>query len=136
VAVDLGRAEESDVDAFALEPVGEHLRDGDDRVRGLGELAVPDRERQLLRLCPDRAALVDQDAVRRVGRTREVRSEARQPDPDEADSAVVEPPRGLDGHHLVRLVACVHAATPAASTCSSIHAVKRSRSREISSQRM
>ena len=101
VAVDLRGAEEADVDAAALEPVREHLRHRDDRVGGLGELAVADRERQRRRLGADRAALVDEHAVRGVRAAREVRGEARQADADEADRAVVEPPRRLDRHHLV-----------------------------------
>src|SRR5205085_2993246 len=71
VPVDLRRAEEADVDPPALEPVGEHLGYRDDSVRSLRELAVADREWQLGRLRPDRSALVDQDAVRRVRRAGE-----------------------------------------------------------------
>ena len=104
-AVDLRRAEEADVDAAALEPVREHLRHGDDRVRRLGELAVADRQRQMLGLRADRAALVDEHAAGSVRPAREVRGEARQPDADEADGVAREPPRRLDGHHLVRRVA-------------------------------
>ena len=114
MAVDLRGAEEADVDASALQPVGEHLRHRDDRVGGLGELAVADRERQPLGLRADRAALVDEHAAGRVRAPREVRREARQADPDEADGAVAQPPRRRDGHHLVGRVA-VHARHAAAS---------------------
>ena len=141
-AVDLRGAEEADVDAAALEPVGEHLRDGDDEVGRLRELAVADRQRQLRRLGADRAALVDEHGPRRVRRPREVRRERGQADPDEADVAVAQAPRRLHGHHLVRRPA--HAArrlrwyssmSRVARTWRSIHAANVSRSRLISSQR-
>ena len=48
-AVDLGGAQEADVDPAALQPVAEDLGDRDDRVGGLGQLAVADRERQVAR---------------------------------------------------------------------------------------
>ena len=63
MAIDLRRAEEADADPSALQPVGEHLRHGDDGVRGLGELPVADRQRQPGRLRADRAALVDEHAA-------------------------------------------------------------------------
>ena len=46
VAVDLRRAEEADVDASGLQVVAEHFRQRDDEGRGLGQLAVADRQRQ------------------------------------------------------------------------------------------
>ena len=46
--------------------------------------------------------------------TREVGGQARQPDPDEADVTVPEPPRRGDGHHLFRRVA--HATIASRST--------------------
>ena len=51
-AVELRSREEADVDPARLEPVVEDLDDADDRVRGLGEDAVPDRERQDAGLAP------------------------------------------------------------------------------------
>ena len=99
--VDLGRAEKADVDAATLQPVREHLRDGHDGHRGLGELAVADRQGQVLGLRTDRAALVDEHAAGGVRPAREVGRQARQPDADEADHAVTQPARGLDRHHLV-----------------------------------
>ena len=142
--VDLGGAEEADVDAPALQPVGEHLGHRDDRVGGLGELAVADRQRQHAGLRADRAALVDEDAAGRVRAPGEVRGQARQADADEADRPVVQPPRRLDRHHLVRAVRGGHAAVPAEarlrrysaasavpSTWRVIQAVNESRSRLI-----
>ena len=84
VAVDLGGAEEADVDPAGLDPVVEHLGHADDRVGGLAEHAVADRERQPRRLGADRARLVDQHEVRRVRAAGEVRAGARQADADEA----------------------------------------------------
>ena len=45
-AVDLGAAEEADVDAAGLQPVVEDLRHADHAVGRVGELAVADRQRQ------------------------------------------------------------------------------------------
>ena len=101
VTVDLRGAQEADVDAPGLQPVAEDLGHRDDGVGGLGQLAVADRERQVLRLRADRAALVDQHALRRVRRAGEVGGAARQTDADEADRPVVQAPRGRDRHHLV-----------------------------------
>ena len=42
-------------DATALQPVSEHLRDGNRRQRGVAKLAVSDRQRQHLRTCADGA---------------------------------------------------------------------------------
>ena len=70
--VDLRRAEEADVDAAGLEPVGEDLGHRDHRVGGLRELAVADREREPRRLGADRAALVDRARVRGARPPRQV----------------------------------------------------------------
>ena len=99
--VDLRRAEEPDVDAAALEPVGEHLGHGHDRVSGLGELAVADRERQARGLGADRPALVHEHAAGRMRSPGQIRREARQPDPHEAHAFIRQPPRRRDRHHLV-----------------------------------
>ena len=53
-AIDLRGAEERHVDAAGADPVVEHLRDRDDGVGGLAELAVADRERDVERLGADR----------------------------------------------------------------------------------
>jgi hypothetical protein len=45
VPVDLGGAQESDVNPLALQPVREHLGNGHDGVGRLGQLAVADRKR-------------------------------------------------------------------------------------------
>ena len=50
--VDLRGAEEPDVNPVALEPVREHLRHRHDRVGGLGQLAVADRQRRLVGFAP------------------------------------------------------------------------------------
>src|SRR5581483_2533792 len=130
--------------------VREDLGHRDHGVRRLGELAVADRERQHAWLRADRPALVDEHAAWRVGPAREVRRPAREADPDEADGAVAEPARGLDGHHLVggvdpvlahrtgvspRKLAWYAATSAVSSTCRFIHSWKRSRSAAIASQR-
>ena len=53
-AVDLRRAEERDVDPAGADPVVEHLGHRDDRVGGLGQFAVSDRQRDPGRLGADR----------------------------------------------------------------------------------
>ena len=50
VAVDLGSTEEADVDPSRLQPVVEDLGNAHHCVRGLGEDAVADRQRQAIRL--------------------------------------------------------------------------------------
>ena len=99
-AVDLRRAEEANVDATRLEPVVEDLDQADNGIGGLGEGAVADRERQVLRLGPDRARLVDEHEAGLVEATGQVRRRARQPDADEAGGAVREGARRGDRHHL------------------------------------
>ena len=47
-AVELGAAEEADVDPPGLQPVGEDLRHADDGVGRVAELAVADRQRQVV----------------------------------------------------------------------------------------
>ena len=139
VRVDLGRAQKAYVDPSALKPVAEDLGHGDHGIRRLGELAVADREREMLRLRPDRTALVDQDAVGRVRRPGEVGCAARKPDANEADSAVGEPACCRHRHHLFggirHGVRHTTDASRASSTWPCIHSRKRSRSRLISSQR-
>ena len=51
VLVELGTAEEPDVDASGLQPVGEDLGDADDGIAGVGQLAVADRQRQASSAC-------------------------------------------------------------------------------------
>ena len=140
-AIDLRGAEEADVDAPAADPVVEHLGDRDEVLRAGGEVVVADRQRQALRARADRAGLVDEHAAGRVQAPREVGGGVRRPDPDEHDLAVEQLARGPDGHDLLgRRVDGAHRATTgaptgasAARTFSSIHCVKRSRSREIAS---
>ena len=50
--VDLGGTEGPDVDAVGLEPELEDLRDADHGVRGLGQDAVADGQRQPVRSAP------------------------------------------------------------------------------------
>ncbi len=143
-AVDLGRAEEADVDPSALQPVAEDLAGGDHGIGGLGQLAVADGQRQDAGLGADRPGLVDQHDVRRGSQARQVGGLRRQADADEAHRAVVQAAGGGHGHHLVGAVAAHR--LPSASLAwkapkssvprmySSIHAVKLSRSRAIGSQ--
>ena len=91
VLVELRAAEEPDVDPPGLQPVGEDLRNADDRIAGLGELAVTDRQRQSRRLGADAARLVDQHRLDRVQPAGEVGGRRRQADADEALAAC--PPR-------------------------------------------
>ena len=128
--VDLGGAEEADVDAAGLQPVVEDLRDADHRVRRLGQHAVADGQRQPVRLGADRARLVDQHQRRRVRGPGQVRGRAGQPDADETGHAVAQRPGGGHRHHLVRGVG--H--RPAPHQSSSSHRVKVSRSLAMASQ--
>jgi len=99
--VDLGRAEESDVDPARLEPVVEDLRHADHGVGGLGQHPVADGQRERGRLGADRAGLVDQREAGSVGRAGQVRRLAGEADADEAGHAVAQGPGCGDGHHLV-----------------------------------
>jgi hypothetical protein len=99
--VELRRTEEPDADPPGLEPVVEDLRHAHDRVRGLGEHAVADRQREPAGLGADRARLVDEHQVRRVGGPRQVGGGAGQPDAHETGHAVAQRAGGADGHHLV-----------------------------------
>ena len=105
--VELGGAEEPDVDPAALQPVREDLGHRDDGIGGLGELAVADRERQAGRLRTDAARLVDEDATGSVQPASEVRGSARQADADEAARPIGQRPGCADDHHLVAGVALV-----------------------------
>jgi hypothetical protein len=125
-AVDLGGAEEADVDAARLHPVVEDLGDADHGVGGLGQDAVADRHRQPRRLGADRARLIDQHEPRCMRPARQVRRRARQADADEARAVVLQHPRGGDAHHLVRRVVV-------AGHSASIHRWNASRSLLIAS---
>ena len=127
--VDLGRAEKADVHAPGADPVAEHLGHRHELVGGGGEVVVADGEGQVDRLRADRPGLVDEHAVGRVQPSGQVRGRVRRADPDQADLAVLQGPRGLDRHDLLGRRR-VH---PRSRTCSCIQAEKRSRSREISS---
>ena len=70
--------------------------------RGVAELAVADRQRQHVRRGADRAGLVDQRDVRRMGQPRDVAGGRRRADADEADVVVLQRAARGDGHHLVR----------------------------------
>ncbi len=101
VAVELRGAEEPDVDAASLKPVGEDLGHRHDRVGSVGEIAVADREWEPRRLRSDAARLVDQRAPLRVRAAGEVRCRRRQPDSDEAHAVVAQLPRRVDDHQVV-----------------------------------
>ncbi len=100
-AVELRGAEEADVDAAGLQPVGEDLGNRHDGVGSVGEVAVADRERQPRRLRADAARLVDQRALRGVRAPGEVRSRRRQPDADEAHRLVAELASRVHDHQIV-----------------------------------
>ena len=146
-AVELRRAEEADVDAPGLQPVGEDLGHRHDGVGRVGEVAVADREGQPRRLRADAARLVDQRALGRVRAPGEVRGRRRQPDADEAHRVVAQLAGRVDDHEIVGAAALRHRLAPwvmpalrqyssksaVPFTCLSIHAVNASRSRETSS---
>src|SRR5215469_6761189 len=112
-AVDLRSPEEADVDAAALQVIGEDLRQRYHAGRGFRELAVADREWQQLRPRADRAGLVDEHQPRGVRETCEIAGSARQPNADEAHRAVLELPCGSHRHHLIATAGrAAHAATP------------------------
>jgi hypothetical protein len=99
-AVDLGRAEEADVDQPALQVEREELehrhrggRAGDDR-------RVADREREPGGLGAEDPGLVDELEVRLHGPLREVDRDVRQSDADEADPLAGELARRRHDHHL------------------------------------
>ena len=100
--VDLSCAQKSDVDPAGLQPVVEDLDEADDRVGGLGQDSVADRQWQEARLGAEGARLVDQDQVRRVYTAGEVRGGARQADPDKAGRAVRKRACRGHRHHLGR----------------------------------
>ncbi|MNM47598.1 hypothetical protein D3C81_585700 [compost metagenome] len=99
-AVDLGGAEEADVDAPTLQPVAEDLAGRHHGVSGFGQLAVADRQRQHAWLGADRAGFVDQHHVWRRGQARQVGSLGWQADADEAHSTVAQATGCGDGHHF------------------------------------
>jgi hypothetical protein len=144
-AIDLRGAKETDVDASALQVMREHLRQGHDEGRGFGEFAVADGQRQHVRAGADRAGLVDEDDVRRVGQPREVAGRARQADAHETHAAIPQHARGGDRHPFIagrrRHAAWLPRLSrkPAWSRVSStwrcIQASKVARSRAMASQR-
>src|SRR5271165_4247908 len=90
VTIDLSGPEKSDFHPASLKPVAKDLRHGDDGQRGVGELAVADRERQHVRLGADRSRFIDQHDLRRVSEPRKVRRGARKPNANEAYVFVLE----------------------------------------------
>ena len=145
VAVELRRPEEADVDPPGADPVVEHLGDRHDLGRGLGQVVVADRERQAHRLGLDRPGLVDRGPRRaRGGAGRGCAAAFGGPTPTSSTwrsltsraAAIVIVSSGVGAPS-----SCAHASPPTVtvsplddSTCSSIHARKRSRSRAIPSQ--
>ena len=98
--VDLGCAEEPDVDQPALQVIAEQLEHRDHGRRTGHDRRVADRQRQAGGPRPEHARLVDELEVRRHGPLGEVDRDVRQADADEADVFALERPcRGHD-HHL------------------------------------
>ncbi len=98
--VDLGGAQEPDVDEPALQVVAEQLEHADDRGRAGHDRRVADGQRQPRRPRPEDAGLVDELEVRRDRPLGEVDRDVRQTDPDEADVLAGQLARGRDDHHL------------------------------------
>ena len=98
--VDLGRAEEADVDEAALEVEREQLEHARDGGRAGDDRRVADAQREPGRPGPEHAGLVDELELRRDGPLGEVDGDVRQADPDEADALAGELARGGDDHHL------------------------------------
>jgi hypothetical protein len=100
-AVDLGSAEEADVDQPALQVEAEQLVHAHDRRRAGHDRRVADAERQPGRPGPEDPGLVDQLHLGRDGPLRQVDRDVRQADADEADPLAGQLARGGDDHHLV-----------------------------------
>ena len=100
-AIQLRSAEKSYINAPALQPVAEDLRRRHHCVCRLGQVAVPNRQRQHRGLRADRPRLVDQHHIRRVGQPREICRGRRQPDPHKAHGAVAQHARRSHRHHFV-----------------------------------
>ncbi|MCY1429335.1 hypothetical protein D9M71_452490 [compost metagenome] len=144
--VDLRRAEETDVNAPALQPVTENLAGRHHGVGGFRQLTVANRQWQYTWLGTDRARFVDQHHIRRGSQARQVGRFRRQADADEAHRAVLQATGSGNGHHFIGGVSHYFASEAAASLAwnslksalpwmySLIHAVKVSRSRAIGSQ--
>ena len=102
--VELGGAEEPDVDAPGLQPVGEDLGHADHGVGGLGQLAVADRQRQPGRLRADAART--RRSARSPGRAAAGpgwrRSTAGRCPTKQALPVVAEAAGRVDDHHVVR----------------------------------
>ena len=135
VAVELRGAEEADVDASGLQPVGEDLGHRYDRVGGVREITVADREREPRRLRPDASRLVDQRAFLRVRAAGEVRGSRRQPDAHEAHAVVTQLPGGADDHQVVGAPLLRHEWLPArCQRCGSTPRSRRCRARACRSR--
>jgi hypothetical protein len=98
--VDLGGAQEADVDEAALQVVAEQLEHADDRGRAGDDGRIADGQGQSGRPRPEHPGFVDQLEIGGDGPLGEVDRDVRQPDADEADVLTGELPRGRDDHHL------------------------------------
>src|SRR5450830_321983 len=144
--VDLGRAEKTDINAPALQPVAEDLTGRHHGVGGFSQFAVANGQRQHTGLGANRARLVDQYHVRRRGQARQVGSLGGQADADKADRTVLQTTGGSHRHHFIGGVGHHLTSEAWASLLwnsakfavpwmySSIQAVKVARSRAIGSQ--
>jgi hypothetical protein len=99
-AVDLGRAQEADVDQAALQVVGEELPHAGDRRRAGDDRGVADRERESRRARAEHACLVDELHVGGDRALGEVHGDVREADADEADALPGELAGSCHDHHL------------------------------------
>jgi hypothetical protein len=98
--VDLGRAEEANVDQPALEVEREQLEHARRRGRPGDDRRVADAQRETRRPGAEHAGLVDELEVRGDRPLGEVHRDVRQADADEADPLTGERPSGRHDHHL------------------------------------
>ena len=82
--------EKADIHAATLQPVAKNLRRRNHRVCTFREIAIANGKWKDVRPRADRTGLVNQDDVRRVRESREVRGGGRQADPDKTDGSVFE----------------------------------------------
>ena len=98
--VDLGGAQEPDIDEAALEVVAEQLEHAHDRGRAGHDGRVADAQREPGRSGAEHTGLVDELEVGRHGPLGQVDRDVREADADEADVLAGQLARGGHDHHL------------------------------------